>query len=113
MSFPVWCNGWLIVDGTLVPLFQHPAFYGNTWFDHKSNYSMNVFRYLLNFVSYKLSKDLLQIVSTPDLWIVDYSVGLPGSQHDATAWQETHVAQEHTRLLVKGEWIWADSAYPL
>ena len=58
-------------------------------------------------------KDLLQIVSTPDLRIIDYSVGLPGSQHDATAWQETHIAQDHARLLAEGEWVWADSAYPL
>lgn len=41
-SCPAWRNGWLMVDGTLVPLFQRPAFFGNTWFDRKSNYSMNV-----------------------------------------------------------------------
>ena len=41
-SCPAWRDGWLMVDGTLVPLFMHPAFFGNTWFDHKSNYSMNV-----------------------------------------------------------------------
>jgi hypothetical protein len=28
-----------MVDGTLVPLFMQPAFFGNTWFDWKSNYS--------------------------------------------------------------------------
>jgi hypothetical protein len=37
-----WRNGWLMVDGTLVPLFARPRFYGNTWYDRKSNYSMNV-----------------------------------------------------------------------
>jgi hypothetical protein len=31
-----------MVEGTLVPLFQRPAFFGNTWFDCKSNYSLNV-----------------------------------------------------------------------
>jgi len=31
-----------MVNGTLVPLFMHPGFLGNTWFDWKSNYSMNV-----------------------------------------------------------------------
>ena len=44
MSCPAWCNGWLMVDGTLVPFFKHPTSYG----------------------SY-LSLDLTQIVSTPDL----------------------------------------------
>jgi hypothetical protein len=41
-SCPAWHNGWLMVDGTLVPLFQRPGFFGNTWFDQKSNYSLNV-----------------------------------------------------------------------
>ena len=41
-SCPAWRDGWLMVDGTLVPLFMRPAFFGNTWFDRKSNYSMNV-----------------------------------------------------------------------
>ena len=41
-SCPAWHDGWLMVDGTLVPLFMRPGFFGNTWFDHKSNYSMNV-----------------------------------------------------------------------
>ncbi|KAJ3502372.1 hypothetical protein NLJ89_g8916 [Agrocybe chaxingu] len=68
-SCPAWRNGWLMVDGTLVPLFRRPAFFGNVWFDRKSNYLMNV-----------------QLVSTPDCQIIDYAVGLPGSQHDASAW---------------------------
>jgi hypothetical protein len=41
-SCPAWRDGWLMVDGTLIPLFQRPAFFGNTWFDRKSNYSLNV-----------------------------------------------------------------------
>jgi hypothetical protein len=41
-SGPEWCDGWLMVDSMLVPLFQRPGFYRNTWYDRKSNYSMNV-----------------------------------------------------------------------
>lgn len=41
-SCPAWRNGWMMVDGTLVPLFARPGFFGNTWFDRKSNYSLNV-----------------------------------------------------------------------
>jgi hypothetical protein len=37
-----WRNGWLMVDGTLVSLYSRPAFYGNVFFDRKSNYSLNV-----------------------------------------------------------------------
>ena len=41
-SCPAWWDGWCMVDGTLIPLHAHPGFYGNTWFDQKSNYSLNV-----------------------------------------------------------------------
>ena len=41
-SCPAWRDGWWMVDGSLVPLFQRPHHFGNTFFDRKSNYSMNV-----------------------------------------------------------------------
>jgi len=41
-SCPAWRDGWCMVDGTLIPLHACPGFYGNTWFDQKSNYSLNV-----------------------------------------------------------------------
>jgi hypothetical protein len=41
-SCPAWCDGWCMVDGTLIPLFQRPHHFGNTFFDRKSNYSLNV-----------------------------------------------------------------------
>ncbi|KAF8801585.1 hypothetical protein BYT27DRAFT_7226771 [Phlegmacium glaucopus] len=53
------------------------------------------------------------LVSMPNCDIIDYSVGLPGSQHDATAWEETRICQQHNQLLANDEWVWADSAYPL
>lgn len=40
-SCPAWRDGWVMVDGTLIPLFSRPGFYGNSWWDRKSNYSMN------------------------------------------------------------------------
>lgn len=54
-----------------------------------------------------------QLISLPDLGIIDYGVGLPGSQHDSTAWAETRIPQEHDDLLEPNEWVWGDSAYPL
>ena len=41
-SCHAWRNGWLMVDGTLVPLYACPAFFGNVFYDRKSNYSLNV-----------------------------------------------------------------------
>jgi hypothetical protein len=103
-----------MVDGSLVPLYARPAFYGNVFFDRKSNYSMNVQVIKSTPSSYALqfwSRN--QIINTPDLHILDFAVGSPGSQHDATAWEKSRVFQEHTTLLGKDEWVWADSAYPL
>ncbi|KAF7372357.1 DDE Tnp4 domain-containing protein [Mycena venus] len=54
-----------------------------------------------------------RIINTPNLHIVDYGVGLPRSQHDASAWKKTRIPQEHKRLLPNSEWCWADSAYPI
>ncbi|KAF8581773.1 hypothetical protein K439DRAFT_1647802 [Ramaria rubella] len=90
---------WLMVNGTLVPLFAQLGFYGNTWYNQKSNSSLNV-----------------QLISTPNLRIIDYGVGLPGSQHDATAWKGTQIIwipQEHHRLVGTDGWVWANMAYPL
>jgi hypothetical protein len=41
-SCRAWRDGWLMVDGSLVLLFMRPGFFGNTFFDRKSNYSLNV-----------------------------------------------------------------------
>ena len=37
-----WHGGWCMVDGTLVPLFDWPFWYGESYFDHKCNYSLNI-----------------------------------------------------------------------
>ena len=49
----------------------------------------------------------------PNLLIIDFSYGHVGSIHDSTAFESTRVAQEHEALLEDGEWVWADSAYPV
>jgi hypothetical protein len=40
-SCRAWRNGWCLVDGTLVPLFDRPYWYGQSYYDRKSNYSLN------------------------------------------------------------------------
>lgn len=42
VSCPAWRDGFCMVDGTLVPLFEKPGYHGETYFDRKSNYSLNV-----------------------------------------------------------------------
>lgn len=41
-SCPAWRDGFCMVDGTLIPLFEKPGHHGEAYFDRKSNYSMNV-----------------------------------------------------------------------
>jgi hypothetical protein len=95
-SCPAWGAGYLMVDGTPAVLHCRPGFYGNSFYDRKQKYSLNV-----------------QIVNTPDLRIRDYAIGLPGSQHDSTAWKDTRVYSAHATLLREGDFIWGDSAYPI
>jgi hypothetical protein len=48
-----------------------------------------------------------------NLTFVDYGLGHTGSTHDSFAFQNTRIADSPTDFLEKGEWVWADSAYPL
>ncbi|KIK53488.1 hypothetical protein GYMLUDRAFT_63653 [Collybiopsis luxurians FD-317 M1] len=54
-----------------------------------------------------------QIISLPNLHIVDVGYGFTGSTHDASAWEKTHMKQQYKKLLRPGEWVWVDSAYPV
>ncbi|EKM58902.1 uncharacterized protein PHACADRAFT_63878, partial [Phanerochaete carnosa HHB-10118-sp] len=100
-SCRAWRDGWLIstslmVDGTLVSLYTCPKWYSESYFDRKSNYFLNI-----------------QVVSLLNLRIVDFAYGHTGSTHDATAWEQTRIYQEHDALLEGQEFVWADSAYPI
>ncbi|KAF8218045.1 hypothetical protein K438DRAFT_1555838 [Mycena galopus ATCC 62051] len=37
-----WRHDWCFVDGTLVPLDEHLTWYGESYFDRKCNYSLNI-----------------------------------------------------------------------
>ena len=41
-SCKAWRNGWLMVDGSLVPLIGQPTWYGESYYDHKCRYSLNI-----------------------------------------------------------------------
>ncbi|KIK81782.1 hypothetical protein PAXRUDRAFT_63649, partial [Paxillus rubicundulus Ve08.2h10] len=79
-------------DGSVIPLFQKPGFYGETFFDQKSNYSLNC----------QLNMSISSLLLCH-----------PGSAHDAHAFQNMHIYEEHDTLLAQDEWIWEDSAFPL
>ncbi|KAJ7627106.1 hypothetical protein FB45DRAFT_690921, partial [Roridomyces roridus] len=37
-----WGGGWCMVDGTLIPIYARPNWYGVSYFDRKMNYSMSL-----------------------------------------------------------------------
>ncbi|KAF6746460.1 hypothetical protein DFP72DRAFT_823115 [Ephemerocybe angulata] len=41
-SCPAWRDGFCMVDGTLIPLFEKPGHHGETYFDRKGNYSFSI-----------------------------------------------------------------------
>ncbi|PBK91240.1 hypothetical protein ARMGADRAFT_1046786 [Armillaria gallica] len=93
-SCAVWRNGWILVDRTLVPLAEKPAYHGEAYFDRKFNY-------------------LLNLITLPNLQIIDYVIGHCSSAHDSTTFNNSHNLINHQQLLGPGEWICADSAYPI
>ncbi|KIM50092.1 hypothetical protein SCLCIDRAFT_1187614, partial [Scleroderma citrinum Foug A] len=72
-----WWEGWVMYDGTIVPLYAKPAVNGEAYFTCKSNYGLN-----------------LQVGNLPsNLQIVNYLRGLTGSAHDAWAFEHTAAAK--------------------
>ncbi|KAG2053459.1 hypothetical protein BDR06DRAFT_885881 [Suillus hirtellus] len=94
---PEWRGGFLAIDGSTMDLFTKPGYYVETFYDRKSKYSLGS----------------QAVILLHNLLIVDYSLGHPGSIHDAFAFQSTHLYEEHADLLPDGHWVWVDSAYPL
>lgn len=47
-----------------------------------------------------------------NLLVVDYGLGHPGSIHNAYIFQRIESVRDPDGVILKGHWIWADSAYP-
>lgn len=41
-SCKAWRGGWCLVDGTLVPLYEKPSWFGESYYDRKCRYSLNI-----------------------------------------------------------------------
>ncbi|KAK7442943.1 hypothetical protein VKT23_015887 [Stygiomarasmius scandens] len=93
----LWREGYLMYDGTIVPLHAKPGLDGATYYTRKCNYGLNA-----------------QIGNVPsNLRIVDYSHGPTGSAHDASAFEYTCAYKYPTFLFEGDEFAWGDSAYPV
>lgn len=85
-----------MVDETTISIFEKPHYYGESFYDRKSRYSINA-----------------QIVNTPNHQIIDYAIGFNKSRHDTHCFSFTRLAQNHDQLLSEREWVWSDVGYPL
>ena len=112
---PGWRNGIFAADGSAIPLFQKPGYFGETFYDRKSTYSMNCqVRTVRVEKQSGLSESIWQLViMLHNLRIIDYGLGHPGSVHDAHAFLGTWVVQDPAGMIPPDHWIWADSTYPL
>lgn len=111
-----WRNGFLSVDGTGIGVFQKPGHYGGAYYSGKDgSYSLNLqvsmHLVLTCFVNLMTFLKLINLVH--NVRIVDYALGHTGSAHNSAAFASTRYYEEHDTLLEPGEWIWADSAYPV
>ena len=75
-----WQDGYCMVDGTPIILFQNPGYHGKAYFDRKSNYSLNLQVRRTLFHTCCLLQ-FRQLVTLPNLCIIDYVIGHCGSAH--------------------------------
>src|ERR1700678_2531651 len=54
-----------------------------------------------------------QLVTLPNLRIIDYVIGHCGSAHNSTVFHDSRTYRNSSILFNKNEWMWADSAYAL
>src|SRR5260221_6233842 len=106
ISCHAWRRSYCMVDGTLIPLVSKPGHFGEQFFDCKSNYSLSLMVSSI-FTHGSLNLLVLQLITLPNLCIIDYVLHPPGSVHNSMAFKESG------QLFCDGEWLWANSAYAL
>ncbi|MBW0564335.1 hypothetical protein O181_104050, partial [Austropuccinia psidii MF-1] len=84
------------IDGTTFPLYQKPAWQGEVFFNRKKNYSLNA-----------------QILCDCDKNVTAITTGWPGSCADSMVYRNMGLFNNPDRFFDKGQFLLADSAYPL
>ena len=54
-----------------------------------------------------------QLVTLPNLRIINYVIGHCGSAHDSTVFHDSRTYRNSSILFNENEWMWADSVYAL
>ncbi|SAM71776.1 uncharacterized protein UBRO_20483 [Ustilago bromivora] len=91
-----WGKGWLVVDGTHVPLAWKPGVRSQEHFCYKGFHSMNV----------------ALVILPHSLQIVELVVGQPSSIQDSKVWASgSNILKKPHLYLDVGEFIWVDGRY--
>ncbi|SAM82485.1 uncharacterized protein UBRO_21069 [Ustilago bromivora] len=91
-----WGKGWLVVDGTHIPLAWKPRVHSQEHFCYKGFHSMNV----------------VLVILPHSLQIVESVVGQPGSIQDSKVWASgSNILKKPHLYLDEGEFIWVDGGY--
>ncbi|SPO21346.1 uncharacterized protein UTRI_00823 [Ustilago trichophora] len=91
-----WGKGWLVVDGTHIPLAWKPAMHAREHYSYKGFHSLNV----------------ALVVMPHSLRIVESVVGQPGSAQDSRVWASgSNILKKPRLYLDEGEFIWVDGGY--
>ncbi len=75
-----------MVDGTTIPIFEKPHYFGESFYDRKAQNSINA-----------------QIINTPNRQIIDYATGLNGSRYDTHCFSFTRLSKHDEDLLPNRE----------
>ena len=91
-----WGMGWLVVDGTHIPLAWKPGVLSREHFCYKGFHSINV----------------ALVILPHSLRIVESVVGQPGSVQDSKVWASgSNILKKPCLYLDEGEFIWVDGGY--
>ncbi|KAJ1584328.1 hypothetical protein NDA11_001280 [Ustilago hordei] len=91
-----WGKGWLVVDGTHIPLAWKPGVLSREHFCYKGFHSINV----------------ALVILPHSLQIVESVVGQPGSVQDSKVWASgSNILKKPHLYLDDGEFIWVDGGY--
>ncbi|POV95858.1 hypothetical protein PSTT_15986 [Puccinia striiformis] len=95
-EFTGFCNCVGFIDGTLLPLYDRPAIDPQDYYSRKGYYCLNTL-----------------IVCDEEKRITYYLTGWPGCCHDTRLWENSELKLKERELFSPGEYLIADSGFPV
>jgi hypothetical protein len=103
VSCYAWRDRFCIVDRMATPLFQKPGYHSESYFHRKCQYSLNVQVQHIVFNTCILTNSCIQLITLPNLCIIDYVVGRCRSVHNSTIFCDSWTHQNSGTLFNSNE----------